>query len=210
MIGDRLLIRKRHILIVNNLLPVISKKINKEKFIITIGGESGTGKSEIASLLQEKLYPEKRVKLIHVDDYYFSNWKERNKVRKKEGLNSVGKNEIDWKKLDSILSSFKQKDELLFVQRIHKYTDSIEQVVVKNQNIDIIILEGLYSCYYKEADLKIYLEGSIKDTYFFRKERAKENPDDEFRQKVMEKERESIVQSKRFSDIIISWKGEIK
>lgn len=209
MIGDKLLYQSRHTIIADKLLPEIIKRNKCKKFIVTIGGKSGTGKSEVASLIQEKLYPEKRVKLIHVDDYYKSSWKSRNEIRKKEGINSVGRFEINWKKIKKLINHFKENYRKIYVQRIHMFTDSIEHVIVNNKKIDIIIIEGLYACHCMEADLRIYLEATNDQTYYFRKERMKEDPDNEFRKKVLAKESDEVEKSKRLSHIKVTWEGEI-
>lgn len=212
MIGDRLVITKRHLDITENLFAAIVKKYVDERLVIAIGGESGTGKSEVASCLQHKLYKEKKLrgKIIHLDDYFNVNWQDRNTSRKKKGIDSVGIREINWSKLRRVVKIFKRGIGKLYVQRIHMFTNSIEYVITSNKNIDILIVEGLYANHLKRKDIGIYLEGSIEETYKFRKERGKENPDDEFRQKILKKESKEIKQTKLNSDIIVNWEGAIK
>lgn len=209
MIGDIELIKpihtKKAVILAPKILEVRTSG-NIIKLVITLGGESGTGKTEISREIQRILWESYkiRVKIIHVDDYYKTDYHNRNEIRKETGI--IGKEEIDWKKLNKVTRHFKEGRKKLYVQRIHRYIDSIEYSISFGDKIDVIIVEGLYANYLDRKDFAIYLEGSINETYDFRKERGKEDPDTEFRQFVLEKERNCIVQSKRFSDIIIPFK----
>lgn len=139
-----------------------------------------------------------------------TNWQERNKIREKRGIDSVGAKEIDWFKLDRIFKRFKSDKRKLYVQRIHRFTNSLEYVIAQNRSIDVLLFEGLYACYNNKTDLKIYLQGSMKDTYQFRKERGKENPDDNLREKILVKESIDVRKTKKKANIIVDWNGNIE
>ena len=181
------------------------------KLIVTVGGESGTGKTEVATILQDTLWNKykKRVKIVHIDDFYFTNWLERNTLRRKKGISSVGMKEIDWKKLDKLVSVFKSGAKYLHVQKIHKYTNSMENSIALNGSIDILIVEGLYANALKNSDLNIYLDGSYEDTEDFRKKRNKE-PINCFRKKVLAKEQKDIIKTKKYSNIVIPFNVRTK
>lgn len=202
MLGDKIIIQDIHIKKAQYILPKIVKYQEKNpRFVLGIAGQSGTGKTEIGAVLQETLFKhELRAKCLHIDDYYSTHWEDRNIVRKKTGI--IGKDEINWKKINKIISDFKLKKKKLYLQRIHKYLNSIEHCISPGRNIDILIIEGLYAAY-SEADFKVYLDGQISDTYEFRKLRMKENPDDKFRIKVLEKESFCVCQSKIMCDITV-------
>ncbi len=219
MIGDIKIFKKEHFKKANLIIPHIIKFYNTTKrkkhkrIIVLISGESGTGKTEIASILQQKLWDDYglRVKIVHLDDYYKTSWEDRNKIRKLKGLDTIGVKEIKWYLIKRLIKDYFQHKKELLVQRIHKYTNSIEQVICKNPSIDILIIEGLYALYAKKfnnSDLMfgIFLEGTYKDTYEFRKERAKENPDDKFRQKILEKEHLVVERLKKYANLVVKWK----
>lgn len=186
----------------------LKKYKNYNKKIVAIAGVSGTGKTEIGYVLQSLLWEKSKIrsKCLHIDDYYSTSWKYRNDIRKKTGI--IGKEEIDWNKLNKVLYSFKNNENKLYVQRIHKYLDAIEYSISPNNSIDVLILEGLYSLYANQFDLGVYLEGSIAETYSFRKMRKKENPDNKFRQEVLKKESACVWQSKNNANLIIPFNNE--
>ncbi|KKN07093.1 hypothetical protein LCGC14_1070610 [marine sediment metagenome] len=211
ILGDKKIFKKEHFKIKDLILPKIIKKYYHCNMVVTIGGESGTGKTEVASLLQESLWENNRIrcKIIHEDDYYIVLWNERNKLRKKSGINSVGMNEIDWLKINKIVDDFKNEKKKLYVQRIHKYTNSIEYVITNSKYIDILIIEGLYTNNLDRKDFGIYLEGTYKDTKKFREERQKEVINN-FRIKVLKQEHKEVLKTKKMSDLIIPFLNKVK
>lgn len=201
MIGDIILIEEIHKLKAKIILPHILSNY-KNKMVISIGGISGCGKSEISLVLQKLLWENNiKSKIIHIDDYYYIDYHSRDEERKKTGI--IGKEEINWKKLNEVIINFKENRRKLYVQRIHKYLDSIEYSISPGHKINVLLIDGLYSLFLKKNDFAIYLEGEIENTYDFRLRRGKENPNDEFRKKVLEKESKDIKNSKKFSDLII-------
>lgn len=202
MIGDKYYFLKNQIPKANIIASKLSKYKNKK--ILVIGGESGTSKSEIAIIIREILFKKYKKKsfIVHFDDYYNTSWHNRNKVRKE--TNIIGKDEINWNKINKIITDFKNNNDKLYVQEIDIFLDKILYHIVPCKNIiDVLILEGLYACYTPNVDFKVYLEGTIIDTYEFRKKRMKENPNDKFRQYVLEKESNCVRQSKKYADLII-------
>jgi len=201
MIGDPVIIKEIHKLKAKKVIDKI-----KPGYVVTISGPSGVGKSEVGTYLCNLLENKKLTSfLISVDDYYKTSWKERNIIRKKRGIDSVGLNEINWTQLRYLVESFKTKSPLRF-QRIHRYAATVEYNHIDSTYIDILIIEGLYACYLKKwdlTDLDVFLEATTKQTYEFRKERKKENPDNEFRQLVVEKEARVVGQLRKYADIII-------
>ena len=209
MIGDKLIITKKDIHRAQFILPKVLKL--KDKSIITIGGGSGTKKSELAQCLQEELYKSrKKSLLLSLDDYYKSHYNDRNRLRKRNGIVSIGLNEIDWKYVKKILKSFKKNKDSLLLQIINKYTDSYnERIVYGVDKINYIIIEGLYANYLKKfrlGNFNIYLEGNPEQTLPFRKRRKKEKENSEFRNKIVQKEYKIVSQLRRHADYIISFK----
>lgn len=213
MKGDPILIQDRHKRIGSAILSKIEGIANSYsgerilKLVLGIAGESGTGKTEVAKVLQEDIYKKLSLtcKVIHVDDYYKTNWHKRTEVRLEKGIRYVGHNEISWKKLNRVIRNFKERKASLNVQQIHMYTDSIEKQIVNAQRLNVIIVEGLYALYTKGLDYSVFLEGSMKDTYSFRKTRGKENPDDKFRNKILEKEAKEVLASKPNANLVIPY-----
>ena len=83
MLNDVVIIEKKHTNAAITLFDRVMRDI-KPKFIISISGEVGTGKCEIAHELARLLIESgKQVKLLLLDNYYFVAPKERNQWREK-------------------------------------------------------------------------------------------------------------------------------
>lgn len=142
--------------------------------IIGITGKSGSGKTTITNLLQEK----RDYEVIHVDDltHTILELEEvKGKLISSYGISILNeKGEIDRKKLGNILfsDSNKMKEYNLFIWNfIEKYIDSI----IKDSNKDIIIdwMQLPLTKYFYSSDFRILVEAPQA----IRKKRVQERDD---------------------------------
>ena len=201
MISDPIILSKKDY---DRANVVLQKLSNQE--IILIGGGSGTSKSELAYCLQKLLNDKKKSSfVVSLDEYYHVMPSIRNINRKKMGIDSVGASEIDWESINRIYEDFKNKREIHF-KRTHKFLDAIEHNAIESADIDYLIIEGLYSNYLRKSyndNLSVFLEGNPSQTLAFRKMRGKENEDNEFRAKVVQREFNIVCQLKRHGDLVL-------
>jgi len=206
MIGDIILIKPRDYKKAKSILPIF-KNGNR---VIGIGGISGVSKTETAMCLQQLLHIKNRsTLLINMDDYYFSNFMDRNRIRKKNGLKTVGIKEIDWKQIKKIIKDFKNRKESINLQMINKYTNSFFECIAFNTDkVDYLIIEGLFVGHLKKLGILnyyVHLDGNIEQTSKFRKERMKENENNEFRKKIVQREANIVVQLKKYADMLVEF-----
>ena len=178
--------------------------------IVLIGGCSGTQKSETGECLQELLLKHKKQSiLLSLDDFYLVYRSVRNINRKKQGIECVGLKEIDWEMIYRIIEDFNSNKPIHF-QRYHRYSDIIEHNVVDTEEINTLIIEGLFANYIRKTyseGISIYLDGNPSQTMEFRKMRGKEDTEDEFRISVVKKEYNVVAQLKKYTDIVIPYEG---
>ena len=205
MIGDPLLLNNNDY----NRASTIISNLNTIK-IILIGGTSGSSKSELAYCIQKTLFDLKKSSfVISLDDYYTVIPSIRDVNRKKMGIDLVGISEIDWNNLNRIYEDFNNKKEIHF-KRTHKFLDAIEHNTINSEEIDYIIFEGLYSNYLRKTykdNFSVFLGGNPNQTLAFRKMRGKENPQDEFRKEIVNKEFRIVNQLQKYSDIILKYEN---
>ena len=100
MLEDVLLIEDKHKRAAKQILDSIDFSDPTKRLVIAIGGESGSGKSELAHVVASLLKKEKKfAKLIHTDDFYIIPPKERTAWRKAHGIEEIGLSEYDWDKI---------------------------------------------------------------------------------------------------------------
>lgn len=182
------------------------KGVNKEFLLKDL---TVTHNTEVADCLQGELFAKNLSSFVlSLDDFYNTIPSLRNINRKKMGIETVGLQEIEWDYLERICEDFKSKRPIHF-KRVHKFADIVEHNTIESEDVDVLIVEGLFSGYLKNygyGDYACFLEGSPAQTLEFRQKRRKENPDNEFRQKVVQKEFNIICQLKRYADKIIPFK----
>ena len=185
-------------------------KNKNDNDIFLIGGASGTAKSELSYCLQKTIFELDELSsiVISLDDYYFTMPSIRRYNRKKQGIDSVGLQEVDWDYMQRIYDDYQDEKEI-HLKRVHRFLDEIEHSVLNGEDIDVIIFEGLYANYLRKFysnNFSIFLEGNPEQTLEFRKLRGKEKEEDAFRTKVVQKEFNIVSQLKRYADLILEFK----
>lgn len=192
MLNNFLLLDKKH---ENAALTIFDKFLSERssKYIITISGEVETGKCEVAFALGRLMKKEGiRAKLLHMDNYYKIPPLERTEWRKRHGIESVGYDEYDWNVISRSLTGFKE-GKLTTLPCVDLFTGQIDQLTTNFAGIDVVIIEGLYSVKIEEANLKVFVEQTYKDTFDAQRASGKEELD-EFRMQILEREHK-VVQS---------------
>ncbi|MHA1991406.1 MAG: uridine kinase family protein [Candidatus Hodarchaeales archaeon] len=202
MIGDILLITENHKKAVKEILRISNINKDSKKYTIAIGGESGSGKSEISHLIAKYLKIDKiYAKILHSDDFYIIDPKKRGKWRKEKGLESVGIREIDWDKINLVIKCFKESQKCT-MPSIDLLTDQVDTLTTDFKDINILIVDGLYSLNI-DADLKVFIDLTYHETKLAQKVRGKEELNDE-RLRILEREHKEVQSFKTQADLIIT------
>ena len=203
MLNDILLLNKKH----ENAAKTIYERVENEftdKYIISISGEVETGKAEVAHMLGKLLKKEgKRVKLLHMDNYYKIAPLERTAWRKRHGIESVGDDEYDWEMINRNLKGFKE-NKLTTIPCVDLFSGQIDQLTTNFAGINVLIIEGLYSVKILEANLKVFIESTYHDTLEEQKISGKEEMD-EFRMQVLEREHKVVQSLKPLADYYVDF-----
>ena len=207
MLNDLITITPRH----ENAARLILDKIleqqaeqPKDKSIITISGEVGSGKSTISIVLGRMLKKHKiRSKIIDLDDYYKIPPLKRREWRLKHGLDSIGYEEYDWDKLERNISDF-YKNEKSLMPCVDLITGYVDKLTTDFSGIDILIVNGLYSLKIENADLKVFIEQTYDETRDAQRYSQKENLD-AYRLDVLKREHEVVKSLKSHGEFYIDF-----
>ena len=205
MKGDKLIIHEGHLraakLISKIILPEIFKTENK--FIITIAGESGSGKSEIAESLSQ-LLSEKNIKsfIFQQDDYFIYPPKTNAEMRRKN-IDHVGLSEVNLALLDKHLKSIIQEKNEIEKPLVIFDEDRISKEIVNFGGIKVIIVEGTYTTTLHNVYQHIFIDRTYIDTRESREKRARETQDN-FLEKILKIEHKIISSHKSKADIIVT------
>lgn len=205
MIGDKLIIQKYHVNAARQILEIVLLSItsSKKKFILTIAGESGAGKTEIAYSLSHQLL-EKGIKslILQQDDYFVFPPKTNAKLREHD-IGHVGISEVQLPLIDQNLEDILAGKKTIKKPLVIYYEDRITTETIKLEGLSVIIVEGTYTSLLKNVHCRIFLNRIYFDTRESRQQRAREQQD-EYLEKILQIEHKIISSHKKKSDIVIS------
>lgn len=206
MLGDILLINDMHkeaaCSIKEYVLNELKKKRDGYRYIVSISGESGSGKSELAHALGKMLKQSSiRVKVIHTDNYYKIQPLLREEWRRNKGFDKIGIGEYDWVKINRTIRDFKDGQECM-IPCIDLIPEQVDKLITDFGKIDLLIIDGLYAIKTKHVDLKIFIDLTYHETKINQIIRMKEAMN-EFRLKILEQEHKNVVSLKPLADLIV-------
>lgn len=190
---------------VATVAAIITKTAHK-KYIISVAGESGTGKTTFAILLKnvfEKLH--KNVVILHQDEYFNLPPNQNHLARQADFNNNIGPHEINFNLLNEHVLALKHNQNIaLNMPKMNWEKDKKEIETVAYKNVDVIIVEGTYTTQLlKHTNKKIFIAESYVNTLQRRQHRNRDaiTP---FVEKVLEREAQIIQQHKQHADIIVA------
>lgn len=189
----------------NELIEIITKAelFDKDKLVIGIAGESGSGKSVTAKCLQitlRKLNINSVV--LHQDGYYKLPPKE-NHNKRKEDINWVGVHELKLELMQEHLNNFKAKMPVVDLSVVNYKSNKISTNGTFLKDKTVLIVEGVYTFFLENLDFKIFMSRTFKDTLEKRKSRNREEYDP-FVEQVLEIEHNIVAKQKNMADVIIN------
>ncbi len=205
MKGDILIIddhhRKAAVKAVKLILGEVLK--SQHKFVITVAGESGAGKSELAKSIADHLEEKKIGCFIFGQDDYFKLPPKTNARQREKDITWVGMQEVKLDVLDqNILDALNGKPNIT-KPLVDFNADKIGEEKVDLSAFKVLIAEGTYTTELKNVNCRIFIDRNKLDTVESRKKRAREKQDD-FLDKILTIEHDIISKHKLLADIIIS------
>lgn len=210
MLGDILLIQDKH----KKAGEIIIQKIlanKKDKFIVAISGESGSGKTELAHVIAKGLRKHGIfAKPLHTDNFYNTHPLERREWRSKQGIeNVVGYNEYRWDEINQAIDDFKHSrvSEMPCVDLV---TEQVDRLTTNFKEVDMLIVDGLYAIKAKGLDLRVFIDLTYLETKekHSKDSRGKEVMD-EVRWATLGQEHKMVEQLKPLADLIINKNYEV-
>ncbi len=203
MLEDVLLITEKH----RNAAAVIVDEILKRrtgKYIVAISGESGSGKSELTHVVAKEMRKHGIfAKPIHIDNFYNTLPLKRTEWRITNGIEKVvGLSEYKWDEIDRVIDDFKN-GRVSSMPCVDLVTEQVDTLTTDFQNIDMLIIDGLYAIHADKVDLAVYIELTYHETKKAQKDRGKE-PQNEYRMRVLEQEHQQVLSIKHRADLLVT------
>ncbi|MBK9292519.1 MAG: uridine kinase [Bacteroidetes bacterium] len=194
MLNDKITVTRKHEQAADVVIEEL-EKVLQPKFIITIGGEVGSGKSTLSYALAMKLKKKGiTAKIIDLDDFYKIPPKERKAWRRQHGIESVGPDEYDWQKINHVIDDF-YNDRESTMPCVDLITNDVDTLITNFEGIDLLIINGLYATKIKQSNLKVFIELTYDETKEAQIYSEKEEMT-EFRRQILEREHQMVQQLK--------------
>lgn len=210
MIGDKLLITDYHKAAARMIMEHLKVLEMKVPFSISISGESGSGKSEIAEVLRKNLSADgKRVLVLGQDDYFrlppHSNHKQR-----KIDINWVGPMEVQLRLMSEHVRTICSLEKKQVVKPLVYFSDDKIGTETITGPFDVVIAEGTYTSLLEDIHVRVFIDGDFRVTKLHRLARNRDQSleknhehDLKFLEQVLEIEHEIISKHKNLAHIVI-------
>jgi uridine kinase len=202
LIGDKLIIKEHHVQRAREIIDHLAGKI-ETGFVLAIAGESGAGKSEVASEIVRQL-DEKGIKSgsLQQDDYFVFPPRTNHEMRRRN-IEQVGLYEVKLDFLDSNLRSFKRGENPIYKPLVIFDEDRITTKELELSGVSVLVCEGTYTSLLSFLDYRVFIDRDYHQTKADRKERNRDLSEP-FMVDVLEREHQIISQHKGLADAVIS------
>jgi uridine kinase len=208
MKGDKLILQGYHrqaaSVIVSHLIENIRK--NKARYVISVAGESGSGKSETGLAIADELEKFGIRSIVLGQDDYFVLPPKSNDRKRREDPEWLGPHiEVKLDVLEqNLMDAIDGKREI--VKPLVDYdSNTIQDETINLDGIKVLIAEGTYTSLLKHVNTRIFICRNWLDTLELRQKRMRGNEvGDPFIEQVLSIEHKIIAGHKQLADILIT------
>ncbi len=211
MRGDKLFIEPHHREAAASLASLLRDRLSGRDapLVVGIGGESGSGKTEMAAALADELRARGVPALVIQQDDYFIHPPQTNDRKRRERIDWVGPQEVRLDLLDANLKSLVDGAEAIVKPLVFYNEDRIGEERLSAEGVKVVIAEGTYASLLRNVDVRVFIDRTFKDTQGARTERARETQD-AFLDRVLEIEHGIISRHRDHADILIEADYSVK
>ncbi|HEU68591.1 MAG TPA: hypothetical protein ENN53_05190 [Candidatus Acetothermia bacterium] len=180
MQGDKLVIGDEHRWAAGELVPMVLQALTYKgaPLVVTVAGESGAGKSEVAFELARRLEAQGfRTIVIQQDDYFFYPPLTNARLRR-VSLDHVGVSEVNLEALDATVREIRGGSPRVVKPLVIYEEDRITQEELDAAGVQVVIVEGTYTTLLPSAGLRILLERPYHELQLARRQRGREAQDE--------------------------------
>jgi len=207
MQGDTIVIEEHHRRAADQIVDMIVPAIQgmPGKYTISVAGESGSGKSEIAAAIADGLERSGVHSIILQQDDYFVYPPMSNDRERRKDITWVGSQEVKLELMDKNLKQFIQGAEVIEKPLVIYKDDRVTEEKMPTDNAKVAIVEGTYTSLLQNINTRVFIDRSYLDTRAHREKRSRHKSElDPFIDKVLEIEHGIISQHRKRANIIVS------
>lgn len=207
MKGDQIEINEANYQVAQQLIHILENKISSSKtpYLISIGGESGTGKTTTAYAVAELLNRSNINTIILSLDDYFNLPPQSNDKKRREDPTWLGPHkEINFITLNKNIHDILKGEEEIIKPHVDYHNNTIQNVSLNLKGIKVIVLEGTYVSLIKNVHCKVFILGGPEETLENRLKRNRGlEMNDAFIENILQTEHKIIAGHQFLADFII-------
>jgi len=211
MRGDKVVIESHHRRAAETLAELLLPRTAAatRRLVISIGGESGSGKSELARALADAFDRRGFRSVVLQQDDYFVYPPKTNALKRREETGWVGPGEVRLDRLDEDLNALRSGIDSIRKPLVFYDEDRIGQETLDASGARVAIVEGTYVTLLANVDARVFIERTFRETRDARILRARE-AQDAFLEHVLQIEHEIIAPHRRLADVAIGADFSVK
>jgi uridine kinase len=203
MIGDKIQVQPHHTKAAREIFELLKDRVGDERITLTVAGQSGAGKSEIAHELARFFDGIEHKTFVFQQDDYFVYPPKTNHQQRLKDIDWVGTQEVNLKLMDEHLAAFKGGSPMLLEKPLVIFDeDRITSEKVDLSPFDVAIAEGTYTSLLENADYHVFIDRDYYDTLQHRRERGRDKID-EFTDRILKIEDRIITKHKQYADFVV-------
>lgn len=172
------------------------------RYVVSISGESGAGKSETAAELKNRFVERGFQAMVLAQDDYFVYPPRTNHAMRLKNIDQVGMGEVKLDLIDANLFAFRNLQGSIYKPLVDHPADTITHVILDVSPFDVIIAEGTYTGFLEFVDCRVFIDRTYRQTIDDRRERGREPPDP-FLEEVLEREHRVIRRQASRANIVV-------
>lgn len=206
MIGEQINAKLLNVSAAKALIDHLKFLKDKQKYVVAIAGESGSGKTHMATAFKKELIENNiQAYILHMDDF-FKLPPASNHAQRILDLAHVGPQEVDLTRLNTLITAFKMQQSSLIVPTVDYYNNSVSESAIDLTQTQVLIIEGTYAFFLKDTDFHLFMSRDFEQTKEMRLARNRGNEaQDEFIERVLRIEHEIIAGSAKKANAYIDY-----
>jgi uridine kinase len=169
---------------------------------VTVAGESGSGKSEVAAVFAELCNQSGFEALILQQDDYFFYPPKTNHNKRAADLSWVGIQEVNLPLIEEHVEKIKGGTSSLTKPLVNYEADQIGEETISVNGLKVVVVEGTYTTTVANADFRAFINRNYRQTKKARLTRSRD-PLTGFLEKVLAIEHEIISAHKLKANLVI-------
>lgn len=213
MKGDVIVLEEHHRRAAREIVAGILERIRarQARYVVSVAGESGSGKSETARAIQEQLEGAGFSALVLGQDDYFRLPPRSNDRKRREDPDWLGPHvEVRLDLLEANLVDALAGAREITKPLVDYDANAITEETVSLEGIRVVIAEGTYASLLKHVDTRVFIARNRLDTLEHRRKRNRgDEVGDPFIETVLVMEHKIIAGHRQLADFVITREYEV-